>query len=29
MKVVVLSDTHAKDLKDLPGRILEDLKKAD
>lgn len=29
MKVVVLSDTHAKDLADLPERILEDLKKAD
>ena len=26
---MVLSDTHAKDLKDLPGRILEDLEKAD
>jgi len=29
MKVVVLSDTHAKDLADLPERILEDLKKAE
>lgn len=29
MKVVVLSDTHAKDLADLPEGILEDLKKAD
>ncbi len=29
MKVVVLSDTHAKGLKDLPERILEDLKRAD
>lgn len=29
MKVVVLSDTHAKDLADLPERILEDIKKAD
>ena len=29
MKVVVLSDTHAKDLADLPDRILEDIKKAD
>ncbi len=29
MKVVVLSDTHAEDLADLPERILEDLEKAD
>lgn len=29
MMTVVLSDTHAKDLNDLPERILEDLKKAD
>lgn len=29
MEVVVLSDTHAKDLADLPERILEDLKKAE
>ncbi|MBK5191230.1 MAG: metallophosphoesterase family protein [Methanosarcinales archaeon] len=29
MKVVVLSDTHAKDLADLPERILEDITKAD
>lgn len=29
MKVVVLSDTHAEDLADLPERLLEDLRKAD
>jgi len=29
MMAVVLSDTHAKDLADLPERILEDMKKAD
>jgi len=29
MKVVVLSDTHAEDLADLPERILKDLEKAD
>jgi putative phosphoesterase len=29
MRIVVLSDTHAKDLTDLPERILEDLKRAD
>jgi putative phosphoesterase len=29
MMAVVLSDTHAKDLEDLPERILEDMKKAD
>ncbi|MGB2842358.1 MAG: metallophosphoesterase family protein [Halobacteriota archaeon] len=29
MEVVVLSDTHAKDLADLPERILEDLRKAE
>lgn len=29
MMAVVLSDTHAKDLADLPERILEDIKRAD
>jgi len=29
MRIVALSDTHAKELMDLPERTLEDLKKAD